>query len=335
MSGPAAEIIADTEMLAALAPEWWSLWRRIPSALPFLSPAWLIPWWRHFAPGRLFTLAARSEGRLVALAPAYIESGPLGRRILPLGISLSDHLDILVDADFRGVGLRLLAGIALSRRGEWDVWELENLLPDATALHLPVPEGCKDELNEQDSCPVLRIPAGRTNLLPLLPLKKRRNVRLARNRCARRGSVRIDRADASSAQQHLAHLERLHGARWDRKAEPGVLASPIVRSFQRDAVPQLASAGMLRLDCLSIGDKVAAAYYGLTHGMRTYAYLTGFDPDFDSESPVTVLMAHAFQSALAEGCREIDMLRGGEPYKYQWGAVDRRNVKRSIRQAHG
>jgi CelD/BcsL family acetyltransferase involved in cellulose biosynthesis len=147
--------------------------------------------------------------------------------------------------------------------------------------------------------------------------------------------VRIDRADAASAQRHLAQLERLHGARWDRKAEPGVLASPAVRGFQREAVPQLASAGMLRLYTLSIGETVAAAYYGLTHGMRTYAYLTGFDPDFDSESPVTVLMAHALQNALAEGCREIDMLRGREPYKYQWGAVDRCNVKRSIRHARG
>ena len=335
MSGIRAEIIADAETLAALVPEWWALWRRIPSALPFLSPAWLIPWWRHFAPGRLFTLAARSEGRLAALAPAYIETGPLGRRVLPLGISLSDHLDILVDPHWFEAGLAGLSEAAISRRGEWDVFELENLLPDATALRLPIPEGCREEIHEQDSCPVLMVPAGRPELLPLLPLKKRRNVRLARNRCARRGSLRIECADAASAQQHLVQLERLHGARWDWKAEPGVLASPAVRAFQREAVPQLASAGMLRLYTLSIGDTVVAAYYGLTHGERTYAYLTGFDPAFDSESPLTVLLAHAFQSALAEDCREIDMLRGREPYKYQWGAVDRRNVKRSIRHAHG
>jgi CelD/BcsL family acetyltransferase involved in cellulose biosynthesis len=147
--------------------------------------------------------------------------------------------------------------------------------------------------------------------------------------------MRIDAADGPSAQQHLDDLFRLHGARWEGKDEPGVLASRAVRDFQREAVPQLAAAGMLRLYTLSIGATVAAAYYGLTHGDRTYAYLTGFDPDYDSESPLTVLTAHAFQSALGEGCREIDMLRGREPHKYQWGAVDRHNVKRSIRHADG
>src|SRR3712207_9332638 len=47
-----ADRIADAEAFAALAPEWWDLWRRTPSATPFLSPAWLIRWWRHFHPGR-------------------------------------------------------------------------------------------------------------------------------------------------------------------------------------------------------------------------------------------------------------------------------------------
>src|SRR3954466_11916365 len=90
------ETIDDMEALAALSPEWWDLWRRV-GATPFQSPAWLVPWWRHFHPGTLFCVTVRDEGRLVGVAPCYVEDGAWGRRILPLGISLSDYLDVLLD----------------------------------------------------------------------------------------------------------------------------------------------------------------------------------------------------------------------------------------------
>ena len=334
MSGLTTEIIEDPEALAGLASEWWDLWRRTPAQLPFLTPAWLLPWWRHFAPGRLFTLAARQHGRLVALAPSYIEAGPPRRRILPLGISLSDHLDILADPACAEAGLQALAVAAEARRGDWDVWELENLPPDAQALRLPLRAGWTAEVHEQEPCPVLMIPEGQTELLPLLPVKKRRNIRLSRNRCARRGEVRIERAEERTASHVLESMIRLHGARWRDRAQHGVLASEPILAFQREAVPELARAGLLRLYALRISQQVVAALYALTHCRRTYVYLSGFDPDYAFESPSVLLMAHALRVALAEGCREIDFLRGGETYKYEWGAVDRQNVKRSIRRTN-
>ena len=140
MSGPSVEVLRDAHALAALAPAWWSLWRRIPSATPFLSPAWLIPWWRHFAPGELFTIAAYRSKRLIGLGPFYVEDDAYGRRILPVGISLSDYLDVLLDPDYvveAGEALvRALSGVA------WDAWCLEELQPDALALKLPLPQGC-------------------------------------------------------------------------------------------------------------------------------------------------------------------------------------------------
>jgi CelD/BcsL family acetyltransferase involved in cellulose biosynthesis len=330
MSALEAEIVTDAAALESLAPDWWDLWRRVPGALPFTSPAWLIPWWRHFEPGKLFTIAVWANGRLVAIAPLYIEDGALGRRLLPLGISLSDHLDVLVDPDAGVPAAQPLVSAALSRAEAWDRWELENLLPDATALRLPSPSGYEDQVHEQEQCPVLRIPPGATELAPLLPGRKRRNVRLARNRCERRGRVFIERANGVSALDALEHLIRLHGLRWRGQVEGGVLAREAVRRLHRDAAPALAAASMLRLYTLAVSGEVVAAYYGLTWGGWSCAYLTGFDPAWEFEAPLTLLMAHAFQEAITEDCREIDLLRGGEAHKYSWGATDRWNLKRSL-----
>jgi CelD/BcsL family acetyltransferase involved in cellulose biosynthesis len=332
MSTAEFEIITVDDRLAQIEPQWWDLWRSVPDALPFLSPAWLIPWWRHFAPGALFTLAALEGDRLVGLAPGYIEDGPLGRRILPLGISLSDHLDVLIDPDCPEEALAALSAAAESRSGDWDLWELEELLPGAAALRLPLPAGCADQLQDQSACPLLHVSHNASEPFRF-PLKKRRNIQLARNRCERRGPLRISRAEGPEASDALEHLLRLHQARWHLRGEPGVMGSGAVQAFQREAVPRLQDAGLLRLYTLSIGDTVAAVYYALVSGSRAYAYLTGFDPDYDKESPGVLLMAHVIEEAVAAGCREIDFLRGQEPYKYGWGAVDRWNVKRSIRHA--
>lgn len=333
MSGLTTEIVRDAEALAALAPAWWDLWRRAQGATPFQSPAWLIPWWQRFAPGELFTLAVRRDGRLVGLAPFYIEDSMYGRRILPVGISLSDYLDVLLDPDEAGAD-DALAEAALRAGVSWDAWCLEELRPEAAALGLPIPPGCAEEIVDQNACPVLPLGSGRS-LTDILPKTKRRKLNLARNRAARRGHVTVEQADATTVGPALDHLFRLHAARWKSRGEVGVLADDPVQDFQREAAPALQAAGLLRLYVLRISGVVAAVYYGLAHNGEAYAYLTGFDPVFEFESPGTIILAHAIEQALAEGARTFHFLRGQEPYKYEWGAVVRWNRRREVRRAKG
>ena len=35
-----------------------------------------------------------------------------------------------------------------------------------------------------------------------------------------------------------------------------------------------------------------------------------------------VLLAKFLERAIEQGCNRLDLLRGDEPYKYEWGAVD-------------
>ena len=90
-------------------------------------------------------------------------------------------------------------------------------------------------------------------------------------------------------------------------------------------------AGMLRLYLLRIGGSTAAAYYGFTVNRSAYAYLSGFHPKFAALSPGTQIVAHAIEEAVREGAREFHFLRGGEAYKYAWGAIDRPNTVLSWR----
>lgn len=314
-----ADFAHDEAALEAIEPEWWELWRACPAATPFASPAWLRPWWDAFRPGRLATVAVRQDGRLAGLAPLWLEEGPLGRRLLPLGLGITDHLDVLVHPEALGAGAALVEAV-LSLPG-WDVWSLEELAPDAMALGLALPA---TEIADHGACQVLSLEGEH------IPSAKRRKLRMSLNRVARRDGQVSEPTDLS---RFLDDLIALHGARWRERGEGGVLDDPAVRRFHEAALPRLAAAGLVRLFTLTIEGRVAGAYYGLHHRDRAYAYLGGFDPAFAFESPGTVLMGHAIEAARREGAREFDLLRGQEPYKYEWGAADHVNRRLTVRRA--
>ena len=108
---------------------------------------------------------------------------------------------------------------------------------------------------------------------------------------------------------------------------PGVLDDRSVLAWHREAAGLLQDAGLLRLHGLRRDGEFIAVLYCLmdlapAHERRCYYYLGGFDPRLRTLSPGTLLIGHAIEQAIIEGAAAFDFLRGGEPYKYRWGAVN-------------
>ncbi len=296
-----------------------------PERHTFRLASWLLPWWRTFRPGLLQSIAVRQHGRLVGLSLGYIEDGPWGRRLLPLGIGVSDYLDVLVDPTVETVG-ELLVAETLKLSDRWDSWELEELMPGAAGLTLPFQEGGA-EPRPQSACPVLPLP-----LLTQWPnTQAYRRWRRSWNRLGRHENVRIVGATAANVHGLLDDLIALHGRRWAEAGQSGVLDSAEIQSFHGEAVPRLLDAGLLQFFGLQIDGRTVGAYYGLLHRHRAFGYLSGYDPDWRFESPGAALLGHAIRQAVMQDCTEYHFLRGQETYKYAWGASDRWNLARTIR----
>lgn len=312
--------------LEALEPAWWDLFHRADTATPFQCPAWQRPWWAVFAPGDLAGVAVWSGDRLAGLAVLYREEGVYGRRLLPVGIGLSDYADILVDPAVAGVAGAITT--AIGAHEGWDVLSLEDLAEGAAALRLAVPPSWTEEIRPSQVSPVLDLAPG----LAAVPADRRRKVRRAIRLSEARGGLAVERiVDPAAVPGAMAHLVRLHESRWQSRGEAGLTADDRVRRFHEAAGPDLVARGLARLYLLRIGGAVAAAWYGLAHRETTYAYMGGFDPAFAYESPGAILMTHAIEEAVAEGRRRFDFLRGAEPYKYGFGAKDTRSVSRILR----
>lgn len=327
--------------LEELRPEWDALWRRCPDATPFQSPDWIVSWWNHLGEGELLALILHHRGRLVGIAPLFINTNSVTtaerdssvRPVLMLGTGVTDHLDILVEPEFAEPAVGAVLAHLGDNAARWDVLDLHQLRPGAALLRAALPPGWSERNEPQESCPVLPLPA-RYRDLPAVGAGLAKRALYYRRRAERLAPLRFHAAGPDDVEPMLHELFRLHGDRWAARGQPGIFALDAVRRFHLSAATGLAARGALRLYALRLGNETAAVYYGFLHQRRAYVYIAGFDPRFARLTLGTVLLAHAIEEAIREGAAEFDFLRGREAYKYRWGARDCWSRRRVLAHPH-
>lgn len=311
---PTVQALGSTTELEAFVPEWWRLWRACPEATPFQSPAWLVPWWRTFGQGELVCLVVRETGEAIACMPLCLLPEAGSRKLVPVGIGISDYLDPLVlpghEADAIGSAVAQLATVS------FDHADLDEQRPSSIWLEARLPPGWTATPRQLTPCPAVTLPDG-------VPLGRLAKLPYYRRRAERLGPVARLRAEEVGAEPLLEALLDLHAQRWRSRGEPGVLADPAVRRFHRAAAPALLEAGLLRLRGLAIDGRLVAVVYAMADRTRWHAYIAGYDPELSHPGLGALLLGELVEEAVAAGARELHFLRGQEPYKYSWGAVDR------------
>ncbi|MGK4006439.1 GNAT family N-acetyltransferase [Sorangium sp. So ce1036] len=324
-------VLNRREELEALREPWDALWQRCPAATTFQRPEWLLPWCRELGPEEVLALVLRSPSAqgLVGLAPLAIHRIGAERVVALLGAGITDYNDVLAAPGYeRAVAEAVLAFLG-ERAGAWDVADLHDLRGSSPLLAADAPPGWSDEVEKHEACPRVVIPEG-AGPDDLFSPGMRARIARARKRLARAGALRVEVAGADSLGELLDALFANHRARWISRGEGGVLDEAL-RPFHRAAAAGLCARGALRLFGLRLDGRIIASLYGLAERDGLASYITGFDPEFAWYSPGLVMLASAIEHTAREGARTVDFLRGREPYKYAWGAVDRWTYRRRLR----
>jgi CelD/BcsL family acetyltransferase involved in cellulose biosynthesis len=282
---------------------------------------------------------AETHTRMRQGHPAVLTHVPPTAKAIFFGASYhADYATILArPSDMPAVADAIAAHLAAAadpadpHPAPWDVMDLRRLRcgdPAAEALadafgRREMSNGWTLNVEREDVCPVLTLPPGGDfdAYLATLGKKDRHEVRRKLRRAESAGELRL--TDSTDPLADLEAFIDLHQRKWGERglfpATPGGDAS---RHFFRRLFEEHGPNGALRLSFLTVGQRRIAAgiHFRTTDGYLYYN--AGVDPDARDLSPGVVMVAGYIERAIAEGCRRIDFLRGDEPYKYEWGAVD-------------
>lgn len=206
---------------------------------------------------------------------------------------------------------------------------------------LPVDTGWPDDLQaalkaaghdvvreHEDVCPVIDVADGHDAYLASLPGKLRQEQRRKTRKLVRDvGQVSLDQVGVDDLERGL---ETFFGMQADAAGpKASFFERAAMREFFLALADEFARDDVFRLHELSIGDRPVAATVSLVAQGRWGLYNSAFDPALGSFAPGMVLKSELVQHAAEEGLATFDLLRGDEPYKYRFGAVDRDLVRLS------
>jgi CelD/BcsL family acetyltransferase involved in cellulose biosynthesis len=324
----AVEELTSIDALQSIEPLWTDLWRRDPTATPFQSPQWILPWFKHFGSGDVLALVERNNGELSALAPLFIlrdDDDPSDSLGMLIGSGNSDYLDILTTSDASVDQL-----VARLASADCAMWDLQQLRATSSLLKAVAPPGYEDAVEDHDACVVLSIDGAGESLENLVSTHFRKKLRYYRRALEREGSVSIETPVPDTIDAFMDALFALHAARWKQRGLPGMLAAEVDQSFHREVARGMLATGALRMYAIRAAERIVAVFYGFAHHGTVYYYLSGYDPALERLSIGNLIVAHAIEQAVHDGANVFDFLRGAEEYKYAWGAKDRVNKRRRL-----
>jgi CelD/BcsL family acetyltransferase involved in cellulose biosynthesis len=250
----------------------------------------------------------------------------------------ADYATVLTDpTDMPAVAAAVAAALAkppdpAHGTTPWDVVDLRRLRPADPSLGaleraLRAAAGSKWIVarEQEDVCPVVTSPSGEWDAyLATLDKKARHEIRRKLRRAAAVGEMTIEiSAPSSEAIDAFIALHRM------RFGDDGLFPDNPGGERSRRFVHRLAEFeladpgnGQLHVALVRCGARLVFAALAFDNGEQVFLYNAGMDPSAAEVSPGVTGTALYFRDRLAAGRRRFDFLRGNEPYKYEWGAVD-------------
>jgi CelD/BcsL family acetyltransferase involved in cellulose biosynthesis len=320
-----------------LVPAWRELTERSARS-PFESPAWLLPWLRHYGSAwRPRVVTWWRGGELVAVAPvawrrrrgrgiAYRELTFWGWTETPL----RGWVDIVADADAAADVAADFVSWLEAPDQDWDLFNYLHLDPDSPTIAALTarrrPWWRVDLSRVLHSLEyVIALPEDVSGWQGQLGPKARHEIRREMRLFERRLNGRIEEIEEpSAADEVIDTLGSLMANRWGER-EAYFPRDPRFRRFARDAVWEaLESAGGWALVARD-PERTAACLFVLRLGGTAVAVLIGVSQarQYRSMSLGKCLFNLAIEGAVARGCREFSFLTENGYKTAFWHAVGR------------
>jgi len=308
------------EELDRLEPEWRELLPRAGMSKLFASPTWLRVWWDVFGAGReLILLSVRRDGELVGVVPLMREDDRLR---FAGDTEICDYMDLIVlPGEEEAVLSAALRSLGEEPWRELTLWAVPEGSPTIDALkRLAAKLGFSVEVEMEDVCPQIELPAAWDDFLAGLGKKDRHELRRKLRKLSQGGEVGLEAlVEAVEIEAAFDDFLRLYR---ESRTDKAAFMTEQMETFMRRMVAAMAAEGRIELIFLSLGGVRAAGVLCFREDGETLLYNSGYDPAYAYLSVGLLSKALALRKAIEEGKKRFDFLRGPEPYKYDLGARD-------------
>jgi CelD/BcsL family acetyltransferase involved in cellulose biosynthesis len=327
----ASEVITEFSKLDPLQAEWDEL--AVVNQLPLMTPACVMAWWRHLAPASAEprVIAVRDDGRLVGLAPFYVDlAGRGARRGLRLpGIELGGPL-----APLAAPGHQQAVAGAIAQ-----ALAVGSLCPDLVALEgVPRSAEWARALREAwpgrvrpyrrryqvSGCPTVSLHASSFDeWLSAKSSKFRAETRrLRRQFAAAEGTMRVSTPDTLRADVDV--FVRLHASRWEGRGSSKLIAlgNRLPALLCDIGQTLLEQEGRFILRMCEVEDEPMSAQLFLSGGGGVQYIAAGWDERFAKLKPSILGMLATIEDGIERGEDRFHLGPGEQEYKVRFADGD-------------
>lgn len=330
------EILTTIPQLAAVLPEWDTLAALDPRDGYCRTGAWYLCWLQYIQRNaQPLIMVARDFGRIVGIAPFCLMQHNSYLKALTLGgsqIVCGDYLGLPCLPEYKQKVLHSVLEKVTELGSMWDLFMLPDIKKDGDLFkqveHWAAAQGIKSRASDRQVCPYIELPASYEQYLQTVTKKKRKDLRRNREILQEHGATFEVYSHGAELEGAIDILIELHLARWRAVGNPGSLGKPGFREWLKALAKSGICAGSFRLFLLRHHGQPLAAMLNFHHGQSAFQFQNGWNPNFPlvNYSPGTVLIGYALQTAIEEGRRFYDFMRGDEEYKFRLTRCFRENV---------
>lgn len=319
----ALKVVHRVEELAPFIRPWDELAQQ--RALPYCSPYWLLPWWKHVAPSKasLHVIAVWEGSELAAIAPFFALAARTGGADYHLlGHKTSPRVEPLCTEGFELAAARLFAE-ALCRESPRARQVCFGGIPSTSNWPRLLADAWPDArpwIHTELLRPAPTVTLGAQSYDEWLAGKSknfRQQMRRSRRKLDERQAVaRLPQSETES-KQRLADFARLHRARWDARGGSRVL-NRRVEDMLAEVAEIMPAGGRFRLWTIEASAQTISAHIFVAAGGEVSYWLGGFDDAWAPHHPSLLTIAAALEHSLQAGDRRLDLNSGAQPYKYRF-----------------
>ena len=319
-------ILTSLQEIERLVPDWERLANQDVTEGFFRSPSWCLTWMRHIVPDATPLVMVVRDEEIVAIAPLCFRRERSGLRIISLAgndIVCGEYLDFLSRPEYRRAALECIWTALFTDAPKWDLLSLGAIHSEGD-LYWEAHKRSEDTglmlRSEERLCPFIELAATFDEYLERFSKRRRKHFARA-TRIFRDAGVEVKTySKPDELQFAMSRLIDLHTLRWNTLGKSGTLGLPGFEQFLHSLGRTQGRNGVLRLYTLEVDGVAKAAMLNFHYGTSVFQFQNGFDPGWSlaRHSPGSVLVLHGIKTAIEEGRRFYDFLRGAEEYKFHF-----------------